>query len=422
MKKRILSLCVAFVLLCTIIPLQALAVDSTDEAVIYTQYLLAGGYHDILEDETSEEYLDISTCLIDIDKDGVSELLISLTDTQWSGPRGYASTSALLTIKNKTVKKLLSAYYGGGSMGGDALVLKYDQLENQYVIALDGYFRDGVNAGQSYLDVYSSNTFAKEFALESWYYSFYAGYYDAEIAKVRKQTDLYNEDGTNFYFYKVNDEYVSKDEFDELSNRFADPVDSSYQMYSGTYYAPIKGYSAEDPNKPQPDSENENLENGRYAAVVQNAIDEMQRVIRGMGYGALYDADGNGIEELFLAHHAEIKTEGDYYEPVTVYSVYTMSGGNVIPLVEKELLNYEAGDPWGYVGVVRKDGQTYIAATASNGGVFGDETEGGGFWTLYSFDGLSWQKHTDLEYFCFTRNSEVVPNNSYVTINGQKYD
>ena len=420
MKKRIFSLCVVFILLFTMLPLEALAVKDVDEAKIYTDYLLDGGYEEIFDYEISKEYMEISTCLIDLNKDGVSELLIALTDTEWGGPRGYACDSALLTIESKTVKNLHSAYYGGGTMGGDNLVLKYDKEQQEYVAALDGYVSDGVYALFDYIYVYSTEDFSEEYVLCDTRYSKYEGLYDKEIKKLRSETSLYSEDETDVYSYTVNGDYVSKERFETLSARFTDVVDPAYQMYSGTYYAPIKGYSAkkEDDSTPETDD----LTDNGYAAAVRKAIEDMQAYEWGRGYGALYDVDGNGVEELLLIHTADISDDSGNYGAATVFSVYTMFAGEVVPLLEKEKLYYEAGDPWGQIGVVKKDGKQYFAAYDSNGGV-DDVYWGGGGWRLYTVDKASilctaTADFTLVEDF----NNEIVSAESYAMIDGKRYD
>lgn len=180
----------------------------------------------------------------------------------------------------------------------------------------------------------------------------------------------------------------------------------------------------EKPEKNTADATDTDVPDNGYISAVQKAITDKVVVAYGNGYGTLYDVDGNGTEELFLIHTADLSPDSDYWSIGVVCSVYTMSDGILIPLIEKEPLYYEAGSPWGYVGVVRKDGQTYIAITASNSSVWGTEIEHSGFWTLHTFDGNTLQKATDLEYFCITdltQNDAVLYDQSSVTINGKEY-
>ena len=244
MKKRILSFCIALVLLFTMIPQLAFAAEG-DEAAIYTQFLLESGYSELI-DGRDKEYLDISTCLIDLDADNVDELLISVTNKSSQGVRGYETITALLDIQGGTAKIVTTAYYGGGSMGGDYLVIKYDTELQKNVLVLSGYLRDGVSAGIGYLNIYGAPNFALSDSIGSTQYYIGDATYREQAKKVRSETTLFYEDGDEFLFYQINDQYVSKEAFDTMMDRFVDPDDTVCQMYSGTYYAPICGYDSKE--------------------------------------------------------------------------------------------------------------------------------------------------------------------------------
>ena len=124
--------------------------------------MLNGGYEEILGsaydlDSIDLGYLDISTCLANFDSDSNYELLISLTITEFAGPRGYPCICALLDIQNGNVQIVTNAYYGGGTMGGDYLDIKYYMVTGKHVIVLDGYIRDGIYATKAYLNIYSTD-------------------------------------------------------------------------------------------------------------------------------------------------------------------------------------------------------------------------------------------------------------------------
>lgn len=102
------------------------ASNADADCAIYTHFLLNGGYDELIGYAFNKDYLEISTCMVDLDFDSTYELLISLTETDFMGIRGYPTTTALLDIQNGTVQVVCSPYYGGGSMGGDYLVFKYD--------------------------------------------------------------------------------------------------------------------------------------------------------------------------------------------------------------------------------------------------------------------------------------------------------
>ena len=211
----------------------------SNEIEIYTQYLLSDGYCELMGHEVKKEYLEISSCLIDIDDDDIDELLISLMDTEFSGPRGYQTYTALLDIQDNVVKTIKSAYYGGGTMGGDYLILKYDQKNKKYVLALDGLIRDSLYANTSYLCIYSNDVQKVEWEIMSNYYNLSLDMYAETADKIRNETDLFYVNEESFRFYKINNEYVAEEEYATIIERFIDPVDSTYQMQLGTYDIPI---------------------------------------------------------------------------------------------------------------------------------------------------------------------------------------
>lgn len=215
------------------------AFKDNNEIAIYTQYLLAGGYSELMGYEVGKEYLEVSTCLVDIDNDDIDELLISLMDTEFSGPRGYQTFTALLDIQDNVVKTIDSAYYGGGTMGGDYLVLKYDQKDLKYVLALDGMVRDSIYANSIYLHIYSDNIQEVEWDIVSNYYNLSLDMYAEAADRIRSETSLFFVNGDDFKFYEINNEYVTEDEYSTIIERFIDPVDTTYQMQLGTYLAPI---------------------------------------------------------------------------------------------------------------------------------------------------------------------------------------
>lgn len=215
------------------------AFKDNNEIAIYTQYLLAGGYSELMGYEVRKEYLEVSTCLVDIDNDDIDELLISLMDIEFSGPRGYQTFTALLDIQDNVVKTIDSAYDGGGTIGGDYLVLKYDRKDLKYVLALDGIVRNSIYANCIYLHIYSDNIQEVEWDIVSNYYNLSLDMYAEAADRIRSETSLFFVNGDDFKFYKINDEYVPEDEYSTIIKRFIDPVDTTYQMQLGTYLAPI---------------------------------------------------------------------------------------------------------------------------------------------------------------------------------------
>ena len=151
-----------------------------------------------------------------------------------------------------------------------------------------------------------------------------------------------------------------------------------------------------------------------YISVVQQASEESW----GTGYGALYDVDGNGVEELIVLYTVGMENDDGGIYPVKVCSVYTMDNGKVLQLIDKEKLFIEAGGPSGYAAVVKNDGSTYLAITHENGETAGEYVNRGGEWNLYTINGATVELTTNVEYDYF-RENEILYDKSSATINGQ---
>jgi hypothetical protein len=70
------------------------------------------------------------------------------------------------------------------------------------------------------------------------YYSLYNIWYRENVDKARSETTLYNEDGYDFRFYQIDDQYTSEDTFDAARARLEDPRDG-FALKAGTYANPI---------------------------------------------------------------------------------------------------------------------------------------------------------------------------------------
>lgn len=242
MFRRIISACMALVLLLTILPYGVFAAEENDEAIKYTDFLLSEGYQQLLGTR-DKNAIEVKSCLIDLDEDQVDELLLSLTNTDNRGPRGYEQISALLDIQNSEVLVRTEAYYGGGSMGGDDLVIRYDASAKQYRLCRDGYIRDGVSAGFGYLYIYSSDDFTESTKIERTFYDVNGSFYQAEIQKVKNETSFWYEEDYDFEFYQIDGKYVSRTEHDEALSRYVEIDYEDLGLYHGTYDSPVKGYT-----------------------------------------------------------------------------------------------------------------------------------------------------------------------------------
>ena len=156
-----------------------------------------------------------------------------------------------------------------------------------------------------------------------------------------------------------------------------------------------------------------------YIPVIEEALENTIPYDSGEGGKAmLYDVDSNGVQELLMLHYVE-DTDGAYYMPTIVFSIYTMNGTNVIPLVENELICYIAGQPYGTVSVAERDGVRYITVNRGASETFSGYNE----WLLYSLDGTSVTLNSTVkqvyEYYDYT--DELDYSNSYTYIDGVRY-
>lgn len=212
-----------------------------DAGTVYTNFLNNGGWaqatDDYIVDEIRNGPTDVSSCLADIDGDGVQELLLEVTPTGYSGPGGYETFTALLDQDNGTPVVRQKAYYGGGTGGGDYLGIRYDTQEKKSVLVLDGSMRDGVSAGESYLIVYDAamqNTLY-DIHYEQYVDDDYMGYGN-EVARIRSETDLYQEKDGMVCAYKLNGQYISEADYNAWIARFSD---SPYELKPASVSQPV---------------------------------------------------------------------------------------------------------------------------------------------------------------------------------------
>lgn len=208
-----------------------------NESNLYTEFLLGGGYDEIISYVDDPEALQVRSCLVDFDEDGIEELLISLSL--------YANEyhTALLDIRDGSVYIAAAAYETGGTMGGSFLCFKYEQKTQSYALVEDSHWRDGIFAGSSGLTVYAKHTYEVETDISRNYYTLqedpYGNIYAEMAAEVKKETSYYTQDGTDFYFYTINDTYVSEEAYHAATYGYTDTEDPAYQLQDASYYAPV---------------------------------------------------------------------------------------------------------------------------------------------------------------------------------------
>lgn len=209
---------------------------------LYTDYLTKGGYSRLiaLGANYDSTLLSVSSCLVDLNNDGVSELLIHLARHDLP----EAVTSALLGIKSNRVVVLAKAEQSGGSMGGDGLYLKKDTQSGENVIALVGNYSVGYAQQDSCFSVIS-NTELYENSVGNNVFSFDAQslylnskYMPSEVASIKAETKVYVHDGNDFYAYSVNGRYMTRNAYKDTLRRFDDET-GEVRLVKTSYAEPV---------------------------------------------------------------------------------------------------------------------------------------------------------------------------------------
>lgn len=106
-----------------------------------------------------------------------------------------------------------------------------------------------------------------------------------------------------------------------------------------------------------------------------------------------YDLDGDGQEELLTAYGSKLN---DF--PCEVASIYTVSGGEVVPLLTEESMFTLAGGPSGRVGVVEQNGEILACVFSESGGTGGDSYRRSGSYKFYRLWGTELEKAAECNY------------------------
>ena len=217
--------------------IETLLASLDGEAEIYTRYLHTGGYESLLGADFNKNTLEVSSCLVDLDNDGTRELFLSLGTGNY-GPRGMETCTFLLDIESNQVIEAANAYFGGGTMGGDYLVIRYDKEQQKHVLALDSHIRAGVDEHITSLQIRSGPNFSANMDISRHYFNLAVSWTHEYADQIRSETNLYHEDGSDFYSYQINEQYVAKDVFDSAWERFEEPSES-FQPKAGSFIKPI---------------------------------------------------------------------------------------------------------------------------------------------------------------------------------------
>ncbi len=215
------------------------------DAEVYQEYLKNGGLDKFMENmniEGSRNSVEIKSCLIDMNNDGTSELLFTLTDVEGPAVKGHEEYGVVLAIQNNKVVQLTSAYNGGGSMGGEHLYIKYDANKNKHTVFYNETIYDGTFSSTSSNKAYSydGNKISSYINFSNYYYNQSTNYYDDIIREHNSKTTTYViKDENKYYYYVIGNEYVTQNNYQFTYARFKDPTDSKYKMKTGTWNNPL---------------------------------------------------------------------------------------------------------------------------------------------------------------------------------------
>ncbi len=208
-------------------------------------------YNEVLKDARWGKYMpewygldcyEIQTCMLDINDDGVYELLVKFVP---SSADWYATESLLFTIKNDGVVFLHKEHDEGYRMGGTQLSIFYDNVQKKNVLVAYTAEGDGGTAGHTAYKTFNydgTSLSEKENYEVSSYMTTERGYsiYKEQIDRIKAESDLYIMDGDIIRSYTLNEKYISKAEYEKnTENRFVESTDSKYQMKPGTYENPL---------------------------------------------------------------------------------------------------------------------------------------------------------------------------------------
>ena len=232
---------------------------------IYTEYLLNGGYEEIIEvngwlnrSGVKSSKTVVNSCLADLDGDGVHELLIRLEDRSYDGVRGWHTVSAVLGIDDDgAVRILLTAFNGGGSMGGEFLRLAYDNAEERYYPVVTAWYQEMAGAHAIRTDAVwtgSAVSYSVGFDLAMERVALTGNsvtdqYLLQRINTVKSQTALYEyvtENGSSvFCCYTLDGAFISRAQYDAYVRSYpglgdySEPSDPDYQYRTCTWRVPI---------------------------------------------------------------------------------------------------------------------------------------------------------------------------------------
>lgn len=307
MKKRITSLVMTIALIIALLPQTCFQVNaqtgSGDQAFLdfisaedYLPYLRTG---DTIEGPS--QY-----AILDIDQNGVNELLIGAWNCRGDG---YALVYIFMLDSNGEVTYL-------------------DWIESYQELSYSSQHKSLVR-------------WERDISISRLVY-----FYKLVGNKLDIPFSLFLERYSKTYYYLVDGEYWG-DNSDKTSIE-----ESEYKAYIDSA-ASIDWMDIYQIKKEGQESTSAETLDG-YEAAINTAIKASKEYPWGDGYGTVHDIDGNGIAELIMVYTAKVKSKEGYEYPAKVCTVYTLTQGKAITLIDEEELYVEAGGSWGYAAVVKK--------------------------------------------------------------------
>ena len=233
--KRIFALSIAVLLLLNGC---ALKKDQKQKDIeIYENFFNNGGLPSISE-YTVDEGTEMQTVLFDLNEDGRYEMLVELNG---SSAYNYRET-LLLGIQEETVVVLHEQSYGGGSMGGALMYVKYDTVDSRHCIVAQGAYRNGGDITETYLEVlgYDGKEITPKENYRGYILSLEPEYPEnpQKAEQIKQDSPYWYERETEFRYYLHNDTYIEEKAYDQAVARYVDVTDTDYEWQT----VPITDY------------------------------------------------------------------------------------------------------------------------------------------------------------------------------------
>ena len=215
------------------------------DAQIYHDYLVGGGIakHSPHREDNGAEYMKFRSVLVDLNNDGVHELIIEMEDTKYPGPRGYPTRSTILGIENGQVIQISELYSGGGTMGDFFYQLYYDSKTKTMVLVQIGDYREGQGYREVYRKIYRCD--GKTVTRNSVVAYISADPTDtincgaSEAAKAKANTTLWYDVDGRVEYYMIGDKYVSREDYNTECARYKTLKSNWFQKIEGTHSDPL---------------------------------------------------------------------------------------------------------------------------------------------------------------------------------------